>query len=333
MLPNVRLTAYSVCHFLVDFSCALVLLGRAAPGGDAFVLLLFYNLLAFAVQMPLGLWADRAGRPHLFAAAGCLLAALAWVLPGMAAAVSAGLGNALFHVGGGVDALHREGGGYGALGVFVSPGAFGITLGTLWASKAGAWALPVGVALAAFAAAILLFCPVTLPQTADLSPLRTPKTAGALACLFLVVVLRSYGGCVLSFPWKGEYLLLFTACVAGGKALGGLLADRLGLKRVAVGSLLLGAGLFLLADFPAAGLAAMLLFNMTMPLTLGLAAKALPGGRGFAFGLCTFALFLGFLPPFLGWTLPLSGSWSGCLCSLLSLPLLLLGERGGGQCS
>lgn len=332
-MPNARLTAYSVCHFLVDFSCALVLLGRAVPGGDPFVLLLLYNFLAFAVQMPLGLLADRAGRPHLFAAAGCLLAALAWVLPGMAAALAAGMGNALFHVGGGVDTLHREGGKYGALGVFVSPGAFGITLGALWAAQAGAWALPVGLALVLFAAAILFFCPVSPPRTVDLSPLRVPKTAAALACLFLVVVLRSYAGCVLAFPWKGEYVLLFTACVAGGKALGGLLADKFGLRRAAVGSLLLGAGLFLLSDLPAAGLAAVLLFNMTMPLTLGLAAKALPGGRGFAFGLCTFALFLGFLPPFLGWTLPLSGPWAGCLCSLLSLPLLLLGERGGRQCS
>lgn len=331
-MANIRLTVYSTCHFLVDLSCALVLLGRATRDGDALVLLLFYNFLAFAVQMPLGLLADRAGRPHLFAAGGCLLAALAWLLPGMAAAVSAGLGNALFHVGGGVDTLHREGGKFGALGIFVSPGALGITLGTLWAAHAAALALPVALALVVLGAAILSFCAVRLPTGAPLSTAAAPKLTGVLALLFLVVLLRSYAGGVLAFPWKGEFLLPLTLCVAGGKALGGLLADRFGLKRVTAASLLLGGGLFLLSDHPAAGLAAMLLFNMTMPLTLGLAARLLPGGRGFAFGLCTFALFLGFLPPFLGWVLPLSTPLAGCLCSLLSLPLLLLGEKGAAAC-
>lgn len=331
-MANVRLAVYSACHFLVDLSCALVLLGRAIRDGDALVLLLIYNFLAFAVQMPLGLLADRAGRPHLFAAGGCLLAALAWLLPGMGAAVSAGLGNALFHVGGGLDTLHREGGKFGALGIFVSPGALGITLGTLWAANAPDLALPVTLALAVLGAVILFLCAVRLPAGEPPAPSAARKPAGALALLFLVVLLRSYVGCVLSFPWKGELLLPLTACVAGGKALGGLLADRFGLRSAAVFSLLLGGGLFLLSGHPAAGLAAVLLFNMTMPLTLGLAARLLPGGRGFAFGLCTFALFLGFLPPFLGWTLPLSPALAGCLCSLVSLPLLLLGERGTAAC-
>ena len=37
-----------------------------------------------------------------------------------------------------------------------------------------------------------------------------------------------------------------------------------------------------------------------MPLTLYGAARLLPGAKGFAFGLLTFALFLGFLPVYAG---------------------------------
>ena len=63
----------------------------------------------------------------------------------------------------------------------------------------------------------------------------------------------------------------------------------------------------------------MFLFNMTMPVTLHRAAMLLPGHRGFAFGLLTFGLFLGFLPAAFGRgeLLPLP------VWSVISLALLL----------
>lgn len=329
-MANRRLAVYSAGHFLVDFSCALLMLGVAVPAGDPVLVLLWYNFLAFAVQMPLGLLADRVGRPERFAGAGCALCALAWLLPGMGAAAAAGLGNALYHVGGGVDTLHRPGKALWPLGLFVSPGAAGIFLGGVLAEKAGVLAVPAALALAALAAVILLLCAAELP--AGFRPAPAPGSGGALACLFLVVVLRSYAGGVLSFPWSGPLGPALTACVVLGKVLGGVAADRIGVRRTVWLSLPLAAGLFLLGDLPAAGLAAVLLFNMTMPLTLGLAARLLPEGRGFAFGLCTFALFLGFLPPFLGFNAPLNGAWQGAVCALLSLPLLLMGERRAAAC-
>ena len=132
-----RLFIYSAAHFAVDFSCALLLLGRIRPGpGDALLCLLLYNFCAFALQMPVGLLADRLDKNHAVAAVGCGACALAWLIPGLGGAVCAGVGNALFHVGGGLDTLNRSASRCGALGIFVSPGALGIFLGGLLAGYA-----------------------------------------------------------------------------------------------------------------------------------------------------------------------------------------------------
>ena len=88
------------------------------------------------------------------------------------------------------------------------------------------------------------------------------------------------------------------------------------------GSLLLAAALYLLSDLPLAGTAAVFLFNITMPLTLWAAARALPGARGFSFGLLTLGLFVGCLPSFLGWPSLLTGPWAYAAAALLSLALL-----------
>ena len=68
---------------------------------------------------------------------------------------------------------------------------------------------------------------------------------------------------------------------------------------------------------------------MTMPITLWAAAKLLPGAKGFAFGMLTFALFLGFLPVYLGWSVPVQGGVGYAFGALASLVLLVLGLRKG----
>ena len=62
---------------------------------------------------------------------------------------------------------------------------------------------------------------------------------------------------------------------------------------------------------------------MSMPITLRGAADALPGMPGFSFGLLTFALFLGFLPTWLGIPGPAEG-WFLSLGAALSLALMVL---------
>ncbi|MBE6996023.1 MAG: MFS transporter [Ruminococcaceae bacterium] len=323
------LTVCCAGHFLVDLGCAFLLF-RAFPGHwDWAGLLILYNFCAFAMQMPLGLLADGWKRDGAVAAAGAILVAAAYALTDwpVLAVWTAGLGNAAFHIGAGLETLTLSGERAGPLGLFVSPGAVGLFVGTLLGRGMELPFLILPPVLLAVAAALLLF-------RAERDELHTKpelpkwKAVGVpLAALLAVVVLRSFVGMNLTFPWKGEgrWVLLLTFAVAAGKAAGGYLADRFGMRRIALASLLLCAGSMLLSGSPVFGTMAVLLFNMTMPLTLWAAARLLPGARGFAFGILTFGLFLGFLPSAFG--APALTGRAAAILSLTSLALLLPGLR------
>ena len=316
---------YAVGHFVVDLACAFVLLRFVRPTAAWVSAALLYNFFAFAGQMPLGLFADRLGNGRMFAAAGCLLVSAAYAMPAapMLLAATAGVGNALYHIGGGYDTL-RSSDRAGPLDVFVAPGAFGVFLGILLGRGTLSPYVPPFLLLAA-AAAVLLLC----PRTDASGPVFDLTGAGvlALAALFLVVCLRSYAGFLFAFPWKsGIWSWVFVLCVVLGKITGGFLYDRFGGVRTAAITLGGAAALFLVSGHPVWGCAAVLLFNMTMPVTLRAAADRLPGAQGFSFGLLTCALFLGFLPEYMGLPAIRTGWMYAALC-VLSLILLLFSLR------
>ena len=329
---NLHLTVYSLGHFCVDFSCALLMFSQISGRENWPMCALLYNFCAFALQMPIGLLAGRPEQSGRTAALGCGLAALGWAASPfpMAASVAAGVGNACFHVGGGVQVLHEGGGRAAPLGVFVSPGAFGIYFGTLLGKQP---AFPGWICAAGLLPLVLLFA-VLKPERTSCPEIAAGELEGkplwALVCFFLVVVLRSYLGMIFSFPWKtGGWALGMVCAVVLGKTAGGFLGDKLGISRAAALSLGLSAVLFCFSGAPLAGTGAVFLFNMTMPLTLWAAARLLPGRKGFAFGMLTFALFLGFLPVWLGMPMLFSGGTAYAAEAACSLALLALGLKWG----
>lgn len=194
-MARLRPGLYGAAHFLVDFGCALLLLGRICPEWDPAAAILLYNFLAFAVQMPIGLLADRYGRCHMLAAAGCLLVASGRLLPpGPAAIMAAGLGNAVFHVGGGLHTLNESGNRAGPLGVFVSPGAFGVYLGGVMAAAGksvsdSSGVVPGPAVSDSFGAVPGLFVEAMLPW------------AVCLALVLLAVLLWRFGRGQKTCPW------------------------------------------------------------------------------------------------------------------------------------
>lgn len=311
-------------HFLVDFACAFLLFRALRSEGQWTNLLIAYNFCAFAVQMPLGLLADRWQRDGVVALAGTLLVAAAYRLAEIPwlTVFAAGLGNAAFHVGAGLEVLAISENRAGPLGLFVSPGALGLFLGTA-IGKSGAvplLLLPILLLCAAFA---LFWTKTEQKERQSVGFPRFGDVGAPVLLLLTVVILRSYVGMSLAFPWKSasHWGVVLTISLALGKAAGGYLADRFGVEQTAIGSLLCSAGLLLLSETPACGVMAVFLFNMTMPLTLWACARLLPETRGFAFGILTFGLFLGFLPTAFG-----AGTLSGqtvALLALLSLALLI----------
>ena len=131
----------SMAHLLVDGLCAATIFGQIEEG-RAFLLLL-YSTLAFSTQCLVGLWADRMRHVRHLEAVSALLLVLGYVLPvsALLKIILIGAGNSGFHVAGGVMTLRESGGKAAKLGVFVSPGAVGLTLGTLYPKLGAAFAV------------------------------------------------------------------------------------------------------------------------------------------------------------------------------------------------
>lgn len=298
------LSFVSVAHFFVDFACIFLVMALL-PAKNWVLYALLYNFCAFGLQFPVGLAADLC-RSHLkFSSWGCLLIALSFFLVAASpvlGCIAAGIGNAMFHIGGGVTVMHSFSKKMAPLGVFVSPGALGVFL----AMAAVPWKdIFFYLCLDVMFVAFLLFLFLSLKEEKQthhagksLKDLRLAAMV-AMLLLFAAVVLRSYFGLILTFSWKTGFWLpfLFICGVALGKALGGFWGDRFGLLPAALGSLGLSAMCFLFAETSIfCGILGVCFFNMTMPLTLFSLGEILGDAKGCAFGLTTFALFLGTLP-------------------------------------
>ena len=316
---------YSALHFLVDFACAHAMFRIFTGGADGYANILLYNFCAFALQMPLGTLLDSlSGRwkrlPAVFAALGVGLT----ILGSFTHPIILGLGNALFHVGGGVGTI-REDNARGwkgrALGIFVAPGALGLFLGTKLSGEVYITLFMIG---GMCLLALPLFFLRSVPE-AQIVPSKACGNSLALICCFLVVVLRSFVGMAVTFEWKQEPVLALIAVIAVvlGKAAGGLAAAQFGTRNTVVVSLVLAVACFFLGNEAVFGIGALFFFNMTMPITLYQLPLRYPKLPGFSFGLLTFALFLGFLPVYAGFSLPLDGTALGAAGSLTSLALLL----------
>jgi len=336
---------YSVLHMLIDGVCAIAMFGWFCLGEQGYLNILLYNFCAFALQMPLGVILDlwnagnltarsidkKTGKdiPLCYAAVGTGLTLFgAFTHP-----VILGLGNALFHLGGGVDVIRedqRRGKRGKDLGVFVAPGALGLFLGGLLAkeSKAEYAVLLFGIVMIGLLWWLRKekrndYGAKTVYITEEKTIVHREKRIVIFGCL-AVVILRSYVGMAVALPWKTTVFMgLFSVCaVVAGKIAGGFLAAKFGIRKTIVLSLLLAAVCYPLCGQVAAGWLALFFFNMTMPITLYLLVSRFPKLSGFSFGLLTFGLFLGFLPVYFECTLPVAGGLLGLLGSLISLLLL-----------
>lgn len=340
---------YGILHFMVDFCCAFFIFRMFGKVQELYLYYLIYNFCAFALQMPAGLLADKFNRNSLTAITGCLFVSvppLAYTFfqhgmydmmscTGMITIILTGLGNCLFHVGGGIEILNEGGKQLWPLGIFVSPGAIGIFLGSLLGKGMkvpAAWPF-IFLLLGTF---LLLFWQtrdhgsfISENETLSMQEFICKKSAfiPALICFFMVVVLRSHLGMIYSFPWKKETMggIYCLMGVAAGKAAGGILADRFGIGRCAFLSMLLASFCFAFAQNRWFGIAGIFFFNMSMPITLYLASEILNKSKGFAFGMLTFAIFMGFLPAYFGYRSLRPGLL--VIYSLCSLALLTAGYR------
>ena len=181
-------------HLLVDglCVCALYLMVGNADGARLLALFLAYNVLAFMTQPLTGWWADRNRSRHgpLLVAIVLLSAAVALqmvaVLRGAdllpLCAVLLGMGNSFFHVWGGKQTAVLSGNDMRSLGIFVSSGVLGLTVGVLYASW---WLLAAMLLLVSVLGAVVSRIE---PSAVPLPPSTRRETAGlpsmAKTCIY-----------------------------------------------------------------------------------------------------------------------------------------------------
>lgn len=327
LLPKKEVTtfAFALCHFVVDFACVSTMLCAVSrvlggSGQDSLELIalsiLLYDVVAFAFQVPVGIALDKLDKNSLAAmlsyalvAGGILLSLVPVAFIEWLAVLLLAAGNALFHCAGGLCVLNISQKHAGPSGIFIATGAVGVFLGTFSAQY--------GRLQVAFSLLVLLFLCASITRVVQKvnkkywnihnAPFAIPefssRTLLAIALLCFVVALRSYTGMIMAFPWKSEMLLLALSIlgVFAGKALGGMVADRIGFRTTAIFSLIAAATLFVPSwEMPLMGLLAVFFFNFTMAITLASLSNILHEAKGTAFGLASFSLAIGALPALLG---------------------------------
>ena len=322
MLANVpykcrRIGDAALMHMLVDgiCMCCLYLLLRASAVADIIGTFLTYNILAFVSQPLTGLCADFMRQRHwmliasvAFMSVGVLFTSLSMsgympVVGAWLVAVILGVGNSLFHVWGGKQTVIVAGNDMRAIGVFVSTGAFGLSLGYVFCS----WPLVY--------AFLLAFCLLSMDYFfvdgrcvgSDVDSrgdkdrkwrLGVLAASAAMVAIMVVVMMRSYVGEVFSggIQKNNTIVLAVGATAMIGKMAGGWLAKSVGVV-AALTTLVVAVGVcWMMRDNGNAVLwIGLFLVNLTMPVTLYLANAVMRGWEGLAFGLLAAVLLPGFI--------------------------------------
>lgn len=303
---------YSIIHFIVDLSCAILVSNlvtqKMGTGADLFIAILIYNFFAFAMQLPIGIIEDKINKNAICSTIGCLLVAIAFGFSnfGIISCLIAGIGNAMFHVGGGIDVLNISDKKATLSGIFVSTGAMGIFLGGKSVSI-GFNRYYIVILILLISAISLFWLYNQIKGKVSNSKIKTIELGKnewiAIICIFTTVCIRSYVGMILSFTWKSSFVFALLAIlgVVLGKMLGGIIGDKIGFEKISI-SLLISAICFTFSfTNPIIGIIAILLFNMTMPITLICLSNIFDNNKGLAFGLLTLALFVGAVPTFVGY--------------------------------
>ena len=303
---------YFYIHFVTEVLCFYTLYTYTGTRSEVWLFFLAYDMLAFVPQALIGRFSDRFPKLPLGAAGLIFLAAALLLFQARSGTylplTVLCLGNCMVHVNGAEVTLRTSGGKLAGSAIFVSGGSFGVVTGRLMGSAG----MPDGILFVLALTAL----PLTLlaqryilndarPQTEQCRDFRYIKGGAAkgavIALAVVIVAVRGYMGYGIPTSWNKTLvqLVMLFSFMGTGKALGGIFADRFGFRRTAMVSTALAAPLLMFGDnIMAISLIGVMLFSMTMAITLGLIVSAIPKTPGLAFGWTTIRLFMGTAPAF-----------------------------------
>lgn len=299
---------YFFIHFIIEIT-SFYILTTYTKSNLIWIIALLYDFLAFVPQGIFGYLKDKKINIDL-SVVGLILSTLSLVLlyfkinPIVVILIIA-IGNCLIHVDGAEKTLRSSKGKMTPSAIFVSGGSFGLITGKLLSKYGIDIIYIILINLLMIIPLIISYKNKNLINDKNLENYNfsNKEVSNKLIIFFavIVVIVRAYMGYGIPTSWNKtvlETILLY--CFMGtGKALGGILIDKIGIRKTAfistIGSLpllIFGNNLMIIS------LIGIMLFSMTMAITLGLIVSVLKKYPGVAFGFTTVGLFLGSLPMF-----------------------------------
>ena len=298
-------------HFVTEVACFFLLLRLHGPGLPRWTSVFMYDALAFVPQSMVGRVKDRNPGLRLdLIGLLCITAALFFFSfdPQYGRALGTALlclGNCFTHISCADSTLRAGGDRIAPAAVFVGGGSFGVISGKLLDTAGCPYFVVMLIVLSAVPLCFLIpeekteesGEPKKCGRYADIAPNVTPWTV--VIASVAVVAFRGFMGYGIPTSWNKttfQTVMLYFA-MGFGKSLGGFLMDRYGARTSSVISIAVSVPFLLFgADRMMLSLLGVMLFSMTMPITLGMIATVLPETPGLAFGLTTIGLFLGSCP-------------------------------------
>ena len=299
---------YAYIHFLIEV-VSFYIITQYLNDEYAIFLCLLYDFMAFVPQGLMGYIVDEEIKVD-FLVIGAILSGLSLImlwenLNGFMVILILSIGNAMIHISGAERTLRTSQGTMSNSAIFVSGGSFGLITGKIM----GMYHCPVIVLLMLN---FMMLLPVGyLRKDKDngeeylaLYQYASTKLSVKVILVFstTVVAIRSFMGYGIPTSWNQtlfQTILLY--CFMGiGKATGGILIDHIGMKKTVILSTIGALPFLLFGDHMMyLSLIGIMLFSMTMAITLAINVSALPHYPGIAFGFTTIGLFLGTLPMFI----------------------------------
>ena len=296
---------YFYVHFITEIVCFYFLTTICHGSNLVWFIPFIFDGLAFVPQALYGYFSDKHPKVNI-GLIGVILLFIAYLIfivfkinvlfPLFILCV----GNGLIHVSGAENTIRNSNGKLSHSALFVGGGSFGVICGKLLANNVNIWLI---------ALIILTMIPFILLAGThngndnlkfDYANKKINPYLVVLLCVFVVMV-RGYMGYGIPTSWNKtvtQTVLLFSI-MGIGKCAGGVLSDAYGIRKVGIISTLLAIPFLCLGDnYMVISLIGVMMFSMTMSITLALLVSALKKKPGLAFGLTTIGLFLGTVPIF-----------------------------------
>lgn len=299
---------YFYVHFITELVCFYYLTNVIKLPTLCFIVPFIYDGLAFVPQSLIGYISDKYPKINM-GIIGMFLLFIGIIIyifkmPWYMSLIAISFGNAFLHISGAEVTLKSAKGKLAPSAIFVSGGSFGVITGKILSKMISPYfILPLIISIYPF----ILLSKYYLNEKED-NPCKyfnyqnkKVKPYVIIILMVMIVIVRGYIGYGIPTSWNKTLMeTIFLYVIMGiGKALGGIFADKFGVRKVGIYSTIFAIPFLCFGDhYMYISLIGILLFSMTMSITLTLLTSLLNKKPGLAFGLTTIGLYLGTLPIF-----------------------------------